>query len=307
MNSCSFDYKNIENGNFRRIDASHILDLYIGKCNTGEITLLLIADKEPSYAQPSRILQVTRGLREDGRWALSFILQDTNYEEIFRCFCADIIESSRSLKNKDDGLDFITARYLKWQEMLKKASNGILTPIEIKGLIGELYFLKNTLINKLGETKAIMSWIGPEKGDQDFICDDIWYEIKAVSSGAEHLTISSIEQLDTEKNGELIVVYLDKTTKTDLSKITLNSIVNEIENLINSDVTKLMFKKVLFNYGYIRNDEYENYPFKFMKISRYCVNKKFPVIRRQNIPNAIINAQYLISIPEIINNIITED
>ena len=43
---------------------------------------------------------------------------------------------------------------------------------------GELWFLDNVLIDKLGSDMAIRSWIGPEKGNQDFITSDKIFEIK---------------------------------------------------------------------------------------------------------------------------------
>ena len=46
------------------------------------------------------------------------------------------------------------------------------------GIIGELLFLKDTMIPTFGVEKAIESWMGPEKTHKDFSFDDKWIEIK---------------------------------------------------------------------------------------------------------------------------------
>lgn len=291
----------LDNNSLKRVDEKHPLDLYIGVDELSRPTLFLISDSEPPVVSSSQIINVSIGRRKDNKWGISFTLLDIKFEDQFSSFCKDIIESSRSLKEKAKGASFICKRYEKWKFMLSKLNGDLLSYPEIKGIIGELYFLKNFLIPKYGQPSALNSWIGPERADQDFVCEDKWYEIKAVESGAESVMISSVEQLDSQQSGLLTIVYLDKTSPEDTSKITLNSIFQEIYGMLEKEELKNIFSGKLLSFGYYPRHEYDEPSFKFSNMEKYIVDSKFPCIRRNILPESILHLQYNLSI-SIINN-----
>lgn len=286
----------VYNESFQRVDNKHTLDLYIGKDLMHRNTLFLISESEPKHIYSSNIINIQIGKRNDESWGLSFILVDNKFEDLFFSFCDDIIESSRSINNKEHGAKFVCERYNSWQNMLSKSNNGLLSEAQIKGLIGELLFLSEILIPLYGEEKAIESWTGPEKTNQDFTNENCWYEVKSTYSGAESIRISSIEQLEVDIEGELCIVYLDKTSYSDCNKITLNIIYNKLVNNIISATCKSKFTGILLNYGYFERLEYDEYNYKFVKFERYFVNQNFPCIRRNMIPKSIVNSKYELSI-----------
>lgn len=286
---------------FQRVDNTHILDLYIGIDNMSRYTLFLISENEPRQMFSSQIINVQIGQRNDKQWGISFSLINNRFEDIFCHFCSDIIESSRLLKSKKKGAEYIVSRYLRWQDMLSKYKGGLLSQSEIKGLIGELYFLKEYLIPLYGEEVAVNSWIGPEKADQDFVCENTWYEVKSTVSGAESIRISSIEQLDKQNDGRLVIAYLDKTSYADESKITLNSICNEVYDTLSTDLLKQKLSDILLNLGYYCRPEYDEFLYKFTKLDKYVVNKDFPCMRREPTSHAVINAKYELSVSFISN------
>ena len=284
---------------FQRIDDTHILDIYLGIDNMSRYTLFLISECEPLQMYSSQIISVQAGIRKDKQWGISFSLINNGFEDIFFHFCTDIIESSRILTKKEKGSEFVCARYNNWQNMLTKYKGGLLSPGAIKGLIGELYFLKEFLIPLYGQEKAVYSWIGPDKADQDFVCGDTWYEVKSTVSGGETIKISSIEQLDTSNDGELVIVYLDKTSCTDNLKITLNSIYQEVYDSLSTELLKQKLGDIILNLGYYQRGEYDEYMFRFSKIDRYTVGAGFPCIRKTMLPSTVVNAKYELSISHI--------
>jgi hypothetical protein len=281
---------------FKRVSETHILDLYLGIDNMSRYTLFLIADIEPLRLFSSQLINVQVGMRRDKRWGVSFSLINREFEDVFCHFCEDIINSSQNLKTADEGSDFVCTRYEKWQKMLSRYKGGILSESAIKGLIGELYFLLNYLIPIYGEEEAVNSWIGPEKANQDFVLGERWYEVKATVAGAENIKISSIEQLDTESDGELVIVYLDKTSYADDSKITLNSIFIETLSTLSGELIKQKLTDILLNLGYYNRSEYDEHIFRFCKMERYKVDSTFPCIRRNLLSKAIINSKYEMSV-----------
>ena len=286
---------------YKRVDENHVLDLYIGINEVGKKTLFLLAGNEPSAVASSQMIIVEVGLRKDEKWGLSFILANDKYEDIYLHFCADIIESSRSLHYKHQGAEFVCARYQKWREMLAAAKNRTLSASEIKGLIGEIFFLKNYLIPLYGEEKAVYSWIGPEAADQDFVLLDKWYEVKTTVSGAETVNISSVEQLDSSGIGELVVIYMDKTSLSDEKKITLNDIYESTLDDIKEERIKYKFKTILLNHGYYPKPEYDSFHYRYNGIRRFLVDSTFPSIKRKNLPNSIAEVKYTLTLSTIIN------
>ncbi len=284
---------------FRRVDESHPLDIYLGKDSSARTSMLLISKVEPMQIYSSHIIGITIGKRADGAWALSFSLLDNQFQDMFFHFCDDIVNSTRDIKDKTLGTNFICLRYIKWQEMLKKNSTGLLSFSEIKGLIGELVFLKTFMFEKYGKTLALESWIGPDKADQDFVCKDSWYEVKATVSGATSIKISSIEQLDTNSDGELVIIYLDKTSVANPKRITLNGIVNEIELDLENGEQRRMLGDILIRQGYVHRSEYDEYGFVCASKASYIVNNDFPALRKKDVPNAVETATYTLSLATI--------
>jgi len=292
---------------FKRIDSSHILDIYIGFDLSSRPTLLLITNNEPTAIMSSQLIDISIGKRNDLKWALSFSLTNKMYEELFFYFCTDIVESSRNLKIVEEGSMFVCNRYQKWQKMLLKTKGDLLSFSEIKGLIGELIFLRDNLFTKIGQDKAINSWIGPEKADQDFVFENTWWEVKSTTLGTDRVTISSIEQLDTINEGTLIIVYLEKTSFEDSQKLSLNSIISEISEEIIEFELRDKFMEILLQFGYSFRKEYDDIVFKFHGFEEYLVNSEFPCIRRISTPNAVISAKYDLLIPQINEFILNRD
>ena len=222
-------------------------------------------------------------------------MTDNHYYDLFCSFCSDIIESSRSLDDKKKGPMFVYGRYNNWQKMLKQPSSQTLDVKGIKGLIGEMLFLRDYMIPKYGSEKAVASWLGPEGSDQDFVVDGTWYEVKAKSSGAVSVDISSIEQLDSDLDGKLAVLFMDKTSTTDENRVTLNMLYRQITNMIDVGAV-FRLNNLLSLRGYTENEEYDKYAFNFKLMNMYSVTDGFPRLRRADVSSGIENAKYEISI-----------
>lgn len=286
---------------YQRVDSMHPLDLYVGIDDLSRWTLLLICDSKPRNLTSSKMIVTRVGHREDNRWSISLSLKDDTYAEMFVLFCGDIIDSSRSIRDKKKAARFITNRYNEWRNMLANAKNELLSGEEAKGLLGEMYFLDLNLMDHFGAEKAALSWMGPKGAHQDYIVDDTWYEIKTVSSGREEIRISSIEQLDCENRGKLVIVYADKTSLTNERAINLNVLYRRLMSRFSDDDAKAEFCNMLLRYGYYPRREYETeeYTYEVKGISYYSVPNTFPCLRRSGLPYSIVKAEYYLSLPAI--------
>ena len=286
---------------YQRVNATHLLDLYVGIDNTARWTLLLISEYPPVKVASSRMILVNSGRRPDKKWSLSFSLVDDNYKDMFVLFCEDIVSSSACIKNKEKATRFVGKRYKEWREMLANARGNLLSPSEIKGLLGEMYFLKDFLCAKYGAEKAALSWTGPKRLPQDYIIEDTWFEVKTVSSSRTEVGISSVEQLDCTKTGELVVVRADKTSVTNTDAVNLNMLYKELLSMLPNDDSREQFSTMLLRFGYYPRPEYEDeeYTFEVKATARYSVSADFPCLRRANLPESVTEAKYSLSLTTI--------
>lgn len=93
-------------------------------------------------------------------------------------------------------------------ELFTKTRTSLLSENEIRGLLGELIFLKENMFKKYQMNRSIISWQGCEKAHKDFEINAEWYEVKTIRQNGDTVTISSIEQLDDEKDGKLVVIRI---------------------------------------------------------------------------------------------------
>ena len=286
---------------YHRVDGIHPLDLYVGIDNQRRWELLLVCDFEPLSIESSKMISVQKRRRNDGRWTLSFSLVDDKYKEMFLLFCGDIIDSSRTISNKKKAVKYIGKRYHQWREMLANSQGDLLSASEIKGLIGEMFFLQTYLAPIYGIEKAAMSWTGPRQLPQDFVLDDTWYEIKTISSSRNEIKISSIRQLDSNTSGKLVVICADKTSVTNAKAINLNQLYFHLMGEITDDSIKADFSMLLMRFGFFPRPEYEtaDYTFEIGQVNQYLVTELFPCLRRKDIPENIVEANYTISLPAI--------
>lgn len=283
---------------YQRVDGVHPLDLYVGIDDAARWTLLLVSDSQPPHITPSKMILIKTGKRPDGRWALSFSLVDDKYRDMFVLFCEDVIVSSSSFKDKGKATYFLCERYKEWREMLANTQEDLLSPQEVKGLLGEMYFLKEYFAPLYGIEVAALSWTGPKRLAQDYIISDTWYEVKTISSSRTEVSISSIEQLDCVRPGELVVLRADKTSVTNTRAVNLNVLYKQLMAGIPSDQVREEFSNMLLRYGYYPRPEYEDadFTFEIKGMSRYCVSSDFPCIRRANLPESVAEASYSLSL-----------
>lgn len=288
-----------EDAGFRRVDAIHVLNLYYGYDPQGRATLLLVSSTHPQELRSSRIISIEARKRNDGKWALSFALQQQEYKDLFYSFCNDMVDSSRGLKVEHNGAAFICKRYCDWQQMMAQASVQILSKTEIKGLAGEMLFLLECMIPKYGCQQALDAWTGPARGDQDFITSESWYEIKTVSSGTEEIRISSTEQLDRSDTGYLVVQFMDITGADDPKGVTLNKLYEATCARLETDVQRKQFASLLWQQGFSVQPAYNKITFRPGKRQYFQVKADFPRIRCDSLPLGVTRVSYLLSLSAI--------
>ena len=122
-----------------------------------------------------------------------------------------------------------------------------------------------------------------------------------MSSSRTEVSISSIEQLDCVKSGELVVIRADKTSVTNANAFNLNMLYKELLTMLPDDDSREQFSTMLLRYGYYPRPEYEGeeYTFEIKAMARYAVSADFPCLRRANLPESVTEAKYSLALTTI--------
>ena len=283
--------------NYKRINANHPIDIYLGLNKNLKKSLVIIAEGEYEEPQSSRLIVVSISKREDEKVALSFDLLDNNFDDLLYRFCADILESTIESVSKNI-IPFVVTRWYNWISLFKNSNDNLLSESEIKGLIGELYFLNEYMFKKYGYEKSLNSWMGPEMSHKDFEINKEWYEIKTVNDNALSVKISSLEQLDSNIVGNLVIIKVEQNNQEVENTVSLNSYVDKIKNKLPSNLIYL-FEKKLLTVKYFYNTDYDKYIYSIRNSSFYSVKDNFPKIKSDNLSRGIVKVSYEILLSEI--------
>ncbi len=278
---------------YQRVDAEYKTNIFLGYNEAGQMSMVITEVAKIQKMTSSKIINVSLRKREDNKIALSFDLVDYHYMDLFLIFCEDIIKTCERVSN-DFAIKESIGRWKFWKEMFGKQDSHILEKQEIKGLIGELIVLQELFINEKGSKKAVESWLGPLLGHKDFEVDDTWYEVKAVNENSNQVTISSLEQLESNVLGHLILVRLEETSSVSKLSTNLNKIVLGLLDEIKDIYDLLLFKERIIQTGYIYDDRYNDINYTYKGMEQYKVDDQFPRLRKNMLHPSIGNAKYTI-------------
>lgn len=281
-----------QNSQYVRVTDSHPLELYIGKNEKGFPTLRYNGIFQPVKIVGNGILEIKQVKTINYVSILFSYIAKDNFS-LFYNFCEDIINQTIDYKGNNGYLEIVN-RYNQWKKMFY-GSSKILSENEVMGLIGELLFLKNYCFRIYGVSIGLNGWSGPEPTHKDFSYKNEWYEVKSINSFKNTVSISSIEQLDSAINGELIVYSFEKMSPS-FNGISLNALVGSVLNVMHYETDKDIFFKKLKQVGYSYNEIYDNYVYNIINVYKYVVNSEFPRIKADDLPNGIGKVQYEIQL-----------
>lgn len=283
---------------YKRISSDHPVNIYVGYNEKGNKSFAIVSNKCNSDFESTRLIDVELNVRFDGNYVLSFNLLDDSLSDIFYQFISDIVDKTHNLKDYSP-IAFTIERWKKWINMFKNPKNVFLSENEVRGLLGELIYLEKYMFYKYGIDKSLESWIGNSLSHKDFEIDDTWYELKTIKENALTVTISSIEQLDSNKQGELVLVKLEPSNESINEPIKLNDYIKKIETYFSNDYQLNVFKEKLNERKYFYAPEYDKYVYSIKSIDNYGVTEKFPRLKNSDLPDSIARASYELYIKKI--------
>lgn len=284
-------------GLFQRVDEDHPLDLYAGIDYQGKRVLMLVTEIAPPSLPPPGVVEMACNQRTDQEFAVIFQLARPEYDEIFGRLCQDLVDATRDVLPRNGG-DALIRRLSRWRKLLEVGQRTTLSDTALRGLIGELWFLRSVALDRVGVEAAVKGWLGPLDAPQDFVLGEAVVEIKTSSPGAQKVTITSLQQLDAGGAplylGVLCLAPADENTNDAFSAAQL---VRWLRTAVETNaIASVEFELRLAEAGYADHEEYEAAWYRVTQARYFQVRDDFPRLIRAGTPAGVLDASYTIDL-----------
>ncbi|MFG1481477.1 PD-(D/E)XK motif protein [Halobacteriovorax sp. HFRX-2_2] len=220
-----------------------------------------------------------------------YIEEEREYiTNIFKTFVSELLPEG-SIGSKKLFLDTLKKKVLEWRDFFQEVKKINISNSYVKGLIGELSYLKYLI--QTNKIESLDSWSGPVGARSDFFIGGNRIEVKSTtSSNPVKFAISNLRQLELDNDDLFIVLYELAANEEGLS---LFDLVESIDNLlIDSHLSSTDFYKKLELVGcssdvleLTRNDK-----FKILMNSKFEVTDSFPRLTTNTVPQYLVDIKY---------------
>lgn len=270
----------------------------------------IITDNLPRF----RGLEISLAVTSIGQFRneefLKFTQSIPNTDNIFESVISDICEKIIQIQNKRNLNGVLTKVVNEWKIFFEKQENEILSVHAQKGLVGELFFLKDYLFQKYSFAESVFFWTGSDRTNHDFQMLSNAVEIKA-TSGKQHkkFAISSERQLDSTGLEHLYLSLFSLNLHSNIPDKTLPALIRQIHAQIQDDpIATFQFQIKLAKYGY--NEALaEKYTvgFSLFDMKYFEITEGFPRLLQRNLPDGVGDLKYSVVVAACIPFEITTD
>lgn len=288
----------------RRIDAAHPFDFFWAKDDAGrQLFLVRLNDGTTKTGKPVKLegieMTVNNVPGEDHRH-LILALQRPELLDNFIKLCFDLLEAARRKNSEQSAVNAIRQRLGAWRKLLGNIPSGLLSDEKRKGLIGELLFIRDHLLDKFQANECVAFWRGPCGADQDFSVGSSLVEVKTtLSTAGAKVRISSGRQLDGGDSDLFLSVFsLSATSKGDPESFSLYTLVNDLADGLSSsepDAADKLFAS-LAETGYHHSTDYDDEHFSVTGNRCYVVHGDFPRVTNNELRPGVADIRYSIEL-----------
>ena len=288
----------------RRADPEHPVDFYRARLPDGRYLFVLKgvtgfeATKMPTLAG----IDVRIEKRSNHNSELILELADNEQVSLFRALTQDFLEATVDLLEPSSNLaaERTMIRLQRWQAMLRRRRSGVLSRQAIIGLTGELLFLRDRLLPRIGVEQALRAWRGPHLDEQDFATGSRIFEVKTqLNTADQYLQVNSEAQLD-DSSGEIVICHqtLVSGPESDEDSESLNQLAEDLREkcLSHSLVARDLLDAGLAGAGYQTRTEYGEEFWKPVRTRVFDVAEDFPRLLPAQLPPGVSNVRYRITL-----------
>lgn len=265
-------------------------------CNSeGRYTFLLQLNADAGDWGPAPELRgMTIGYYR-GERQFQVVLNDPIDWEMFHVLCQDLMQATDQSATPRALMDALMARLVRWQRLLSRGPRRILDDQSIRGLIGELLFIRDELFPRF-RALAIDFWQGPDRLPQDFVVGGYLFEVKTHLVGdAPKAYIASPSQLWSDGAPlYLVVIPLAHCGRHASGAVTLPELIDQLAKDLVGKPQLEAFEARLADFGYVPYPEYFDATYCPGPSSSFEVRDGFPRIIAGAIPDGVVDVRYAI-------------
>ncbi len=272
-------------GNQKKLDLNSALGVYYGLSKEGHLRLAFMSVCKPPKMESTKVLQVTQGMESQNVYWTCFDLLQHDAKKVFFAFCSNLAESVSDVIDEQKALLALKKRYITWKTMFKRDADSKISREFLQGLFGELYFLKNYMIENYGAEVSVNAWSGPDAKSKDYAVGTTWFEIKTVGANSTAVRISSLTQLDSEYDGHLVIIRAEAMSdEFDNGESSVGQLFRYIFDQIQDETVEGIFLSKLSAYGFDISDKTFDQRFNVKSMNFYLVNDSFPRLTDTKVP-----------------------
>ncbi|MCA1788733.1 MAG: PD-(D/E)XK motif protein [Thioalkalivibrio sp.] len=231
-----------------------------------------------------------------GRTRLILALADERYSDVFRALCDDLAQRMSVTADPRAAVKLFAAQLHRWQAFLRAAGPTGLSAEVRRGLAGELTFLRDELLDRLGDD-AVEAWAGWAAADHDFQLLGGNVEVKTTSANTPHsIPISNVGQLDDASTPALFLclTLVDESVNSGES---LGELVSAVRTRL-GPATLPAFDDRLAECGLMIADGnmYPTPKYTVRERCLFCVREGFPRLTLNDLPNGVEDVRYAVSV-----------
>lgn len=204
------------NNNQKKIPVVSVLEVFYGLSSDGHMRLSFLSKEKAPKLESTKFLRVSQGEESSNVYWTCFDLLHDDAKSIFYTFCDDLVSAITEVKVETTALNMLKKRFIIWKTMFKQVQTAAVSKEVIQGLFGEMYFLKNYMLENYSFSEA--KELNQLKNENDYF--DKLEELKDIyKSKTELLTTQTMIQAGllqeslnskmTELNG---TIFVESTT-----------------------------------------------------------------------------------------------
>ena len=223
-----------------------------------------------------------------------FQLRDDVFEDIFIWFSQDVVNRLESC-SVESAVQVLQDALAEWEEAFMIQPDRGMSRQAQQGLFAEIFFLKEILLCEHPE-EGLLGWHS-QNSVHDFQIGEAAWEVKSFGGRRMEVRISSEDQLDYVGLETLVLAVVGLKVSEEAGA-SVTDIVGQLVRKVGNNREQLMHLKTgLAKYGYIdESSVIQKYLFTPRSVFEYAVTDGFPRITSRNIPSAVHDVKYTLSL-----------
>ncbi|MDH6123636.1 PD-(D/E)XK motif protein [Kitasatospora sp. GP82] len=273
--------------------------------HAGEGAVRALGRLAPTAGLELSISAATRSVYE-----LHVSLVADELREVFSPLVADIADAARQAGSDQKAMIAAINRFARWQHLLRSISKEGLGTRARRGLVGELFVLRDILLPALTGDEAVEAWTGPIEAHQDFQLADLAIEVKTNTSKAGNLVeISSERQLDPTGIPRLLLAVATLDERRGGIGESLNSLVDSTRERLSTGSAQAHLDDALIRAGYLpgHREHYLEPRYTQRHLRFWDIGVDFPRIIEASLPPGVHDCSYHLDLAGLDKFLVTQE